>query len=184
MSQQTGETDLYFVLGVSRAASADQIKVAYRQMVRLHHPDANPAHREQAEIVIKTIIEAYGILGDPEKRARYDSETRLNALDNAEAARRETRHGAPASLLGRVRNVLGIDSHELAGKLGLADTVLREMEARDVIPTSPVQARTFANLCRRAASQLEQSGRGSDAADLRTALDRKLTQRAMYRQSK
>lgn len=181
MSKRTGETDLYLILEVPRAASAEQIKASYRQLVRLHHPDANPAHREAAEIKIKTIIEAYSVLSDPEKRARYDSETRLHALDNAETARHEMRRGAPASLLGRVRGILGIDSHELAGKLGLADAVLLEMEMRDVIPTTPVQARTFANLCRHAVAELEQKGRGSDADDLRVALERKMTQRAMYR---
>ena len=174
-------SDLYAVLDVPRVASDEQIKAAYRQLVRRHHPDANPARREDAERQIKTIIEAYGTLGDPHKRARYDSDHRLNALGEKEAAHHRSGRGEAGSLVGRVREALGVDSHELAGNLGLADAVLLEMEARDAVPASPVQLRTFANLCRRAASCLEAVGRGDDASELRTALERKLAQRAVYR---
>jgi len=65
------EKDLYGVLGVSRAASADDIKKAYRKLARKHHPDVNPGNRT-AEERFKTISEANDILGDPEKRKRYD----------------------------------------------------------------------------------------------------------------
>ena len=176
-------TNHYAVLGVPDSASDEQIKSAYRQMVRLHHPDANPDSREAAEVQIKTIIEAFGILGNAEKRARYDNTNRMDSLAQAELAH-ETYHaraqGEPGSLLGRVRWILGIDSHELAACLGLSDAVLLEMEGRDVVPTTPVQQRTFINLCRRAAQKLEASGQHSDAEDLRTALERKQAQRAMF----
>ena len=174
-------SDLYAVLDVPPVASDDQIKAAYRQLVRRHHPDANPARREEAEVKIKTIIAAYGVLGDPQKRARYDSANRLHSLNRAQTASRGNGRGDALSLLGRVSRALGIDSHELAGKLGLADAVLLEMEGRDAIPATPVQLRTFTNLCRRAAMQLEQKGRFHDADELRLALDRKLAQRAMFR---
>ena len=177
-------SDLYATLGVPPVASDEQIKAAYRQMVRLHHPDANPHRREEAETQIKEIIEAFGILSDAEKRARYDSQTRLNALEEVEVAHRNEHaraQGEPRSLLGRVRWNLGIDSHDLAAKLGLADAVLLEMEARDAIPATPVQRRTFVNLCRRAAQMLDDKGQHSDAADLRGALDSKMAQRAIYR---
>lgn len=181
MGQHTSGADLYAVLNVPPVASDEQIKAAYRQMVRLHHPDANPGRRDEAERAIKTIIQAYGTLGDREKRARYDNENRLHALDNAEATRHRNERGQPTSLLSRVRGALGMDSHELAGNLGLADAVLLEMEARDAVPATPVQLRTFANLCRRAAAQLEASGQHETASELRRELDRKMAQRAMYR---
>lgn len=63
--------DLYEVLGVSRDASAEDIKKAYRRLAREHHPDVNgdPAAEER----FKQITGAYEILSDPEKRARYDA---------------------------------------------------------------------------------------------------------------
>lgn len=184
MHQLTNGLDLYSILEVPPIASDEQIKAAYRQLVRLHHPDANPQRRDEAEICIKQIIEAYGVLGDAEKRARYDNGLRLGALENAES----TRHGAharaqgePESLMGRVRWNLNIDSHEFAARLGLADAVLLEMEGRDVVPSTPVQKRTFVNLCRQAAQKLDDEGRHSDANELRADLQRKDAQSQMYR---
>ena len=62
--------DYYESLGVARDASADEIRRAYRTLARKHHPDVN---KEQgAEDRFKEISEAYEVLRDPEKRARYD----------------------------------------------------------------------------------------------------------------
>ena len=65
-------TDYYEVLGVSRTASADEIKRAYRKMAREHHPDVNHGRRDEAEAQFKEIGEAYAVLSDDNKRARYD----------------------------------------------------------------------------------------------------------------
>lgn len=65
------ERDYYEVLEVSRQASQDQIKQAYRKMAMRYHPDRNPDDME-AEVKFREAAEAYEILGDPEKRARYD----------------------------------------------------------------------------------------------------------------
>ncbi|HAG22602.1 MAG TPA: molecular chaperone DnaJ, partial [Synergistaceae bacterium] len=61
------EKDLYKVLGVPRDASQEDIKRAYRKLVRKYHPDANPGDKE-AEQRFKAINEAYEVLGDPQKR--------------------------------------------------------------------------------------------------------------------
>jgi molecular chaperone DnaJ len=63
--------DYYRILGVSREASDDEIKKAYRKLVFQHHPDRNPNSRD-AEAKIREINAAYEIVGDAEKRRSYD----------------------------------------------------------------------------------------------------------------
>ncbi len=63
--------DHYEVLGVSRQASESEIKSAYRRLARQYHPDANPDD-PAAEARFKDVANAYEVLGDAERRARYD----------------------------------------------------------------------------------------------------------------
>lgn len=63
--------DYYEVLGVSKTASADEIKKAYRKLAKQNHPDLNPNDKE-AEARFKEANEAYEVLSDSDKRARYD----------------------------------------------------------------------------------------------------------------
>lgn len=63
--------DYYKILGVDKNASQDEIKKAYRKLAVKYHPDRNPDDKE-AENKFKDISEAYEVLGDPEKRKKYD----------------------------------------------------------------------------------------------------------------
>lgn len=63
--------DYYQILGVKKGASDAELKKAYRKLARKYHPDVNP-NKEQAEQKFKEISEAYAVLGDPQKRKKYD----------------------------------------------------------------------------------------------------------------
>lgn len=71
MATGTNKRDYYEVLGVSKTATADEIKKAYRKLALKHHPDRNKGNKE-AEERFKEAAEAYAILSDSQKRAQYD----------------------------------------------------------------------------------------------------------------
>src|SRR5262247_2975263 len=63
--------DYYETLGLSRGATEEQIRAAYRKLARKHHPDVNPGNKD-AEEKFKEINEAYSVLSDAQKRKQYD----------------------------------------------------------------------------------------------------------------
>src|SRR5215213_5372531 len=67
----TEKRDYYDILGIERSSSLDDIKKAYRRLAVKYHPDKNPGD-PKAEEKFKEAAEAYGVLSDEEKRARYD----------------------------------------------------------------------------------------------------------------
>ena len=88
------ETDFYKLLGLGRSASADQIKLAYRELVKKHHPDlfSDPSDKTKATAKLRLINEAYAVLGNPEQRQRYDEEF---------GQKQRTRRRAPAAAARR-----------------------------------------------------------------------------------
>lgn len=185
------ETDHYQTLGLSDSATMEEIKSAYRSLVRLHHPDANPHDREASEVLMKAVLTAYATLSDPTKRAAYDNDLKLRAYEAMQNGGkvRVTHHaptqvapsGLPASLVGKVRTALGQNAEEFSAKLGITETVLAGFEAKDSIPQSPIQMRTFAHFVEEAAKQLEKEGKVGDATDVRMAFSRKKANRNFMR---
>jgi DnaJ-class molecular chaperone len=91
----------YDILGVEKSAPEKDIKSAYRRLARKWHPDANPSNARQAEEKFKDIQEAYEVLGDSEKRKKYDvlGSDWQRAAQEAEQQRnyRRAQQGAGAS---------------------------------------------------------------------------------------
>ena len=72
MSSSSSSADFYAVLGVSKSASSDELKKAYRKLAIKWHPDKNPDEQEVATAKFKEVAEAYEVLSDESKRATYD----------------------------------------------------------------------------------------------------------------
>src|SRR2546426_9854282 len=86
--------DYYSTLGVAKTANAKEIKQAYRKLARKHHPDVNPGDKA-AESKFKEINEAYEVLGDPDKRKKYDElGANWRAYEQAGAPGREASRAA------------------------------------------------------------------------------------------
>jgi DnaJ-class molecular chaperone len=114
--------DPYAVLGVKPEATQDEIRKAYRQLAKKLHPDLNPGDK-QAEERFKQIAAAYDLVGDPEKRARFDR-GEIDAAGNERPRERYYRdfHGA------------GAEPHTYSSSGGFADfmdeDILKEMFGR------------------------------------------------------
>jgi molecular chaperone DnaJ len=70
---KVNQRDFYEVLSVSRTASVDEIKSAYRKAALKWHPDRNPQNKQEAEAKFREATEAYSVLSDPQKRQVYDT---------------------------------------------------------------------------------------------------------------
>jgi DnaJ-class molecular chaperone len=103
--------DPYAILGVKREATQDEIRSAYRQLAKKLHPDLNPGDK-QAEEKFKQVSVAYDLLGDPEKRGRFDR----GEIDASGAER-------PRERYYRDFQGAGAEGHHYSSSGGFADFV-------------------------------------------------------------
>lgn len=147
--------DFYDLLGIDRSASADEVKKAYRKRARALHPDANPDD-PAAEAEFKRVAEAYEVLSDPEKKARYD---RFGSADGPGGMGGDPFGGAGGAGLGDLFDAFfnmggggggggrGAPNHgvdlEVVAELDLEDTVAgvaRDVAVRTAVACEPCDA--------------------------------------------
>ncbi|HVE78437.1 MAG TPA: J domain-containing protein [Gemmatimonadaceae bacterium] len=107
--------DFYAVLGVSATATQDEIKKQYRRLAARYHPDKNPKDPKAAER-FKEISEAYGVVGDPDKRKQYDQMRSLGAFGGFGGGARR----GPSAGGGGGQNVR-FEDFDIGGLGGLGD---------------------------------------------------------------
>jgi DnaJ-class molecular chaperone len=100
----------YLILGVSRGASTEDIKRAFRRLALQYHPDHNPENIKEAEENFKEINEAYEILSDDETRWRYDSLTTLSGYSSRTMAMEDNFNEGmeSGSILEMLRRLAGL----------------------------------------------------------------------------
>ncbi|NUQ00405.1 MAG: DnaJ domain-containing protein, partial [Armatimonadetes bacterium] len=133
--------DYYSVLGVSRTASAEDLKRRYRQLVRNHHPDV-AADQEAAHERFILIVEAYRVLSDPVRRRAYDARqqavpppVRTQSVQVQEQIDDWFRHavhrleqGDLGGAAAQCRKILALDGHHAAAQAMLGDVHVQRQE--------------------------------------------------------
>ena len=132
------EKDYYKVLGVSKDATKDQIKRAYRKLAQKYHPDANAGDKE-AEARVKEISEAHAVLSNDEKRAEYD---RMRAFVESGGQRF---YGFRPGHEGGVRINVG-DIGDLFGEEGMGGSLFEDLFGFRQGPAKGADAETEATL--------------------------------------
>jgi curved DNA-binding protein len=123
--------DYYATLGLAKTASDKEIKQAYRKLARKHHPDVNPGDKS-AEARFKEINEAYEVLGDADKRKKYDE---LGANWRMYEQQAQQQGGSPFGGFGGTGGNEGAWTINMGGGPGGGYRTMSEDEMRDMFGT-------------------------------------------------
>lgn len=130
MTGADGERDHYRLLGVSRDATAGEIRRAYRRLARQHHPDLNP--RPDGAARFAALANAYAILNDPAARVRYNRTLAGHVPSEASTANRDPRRSRqPADQPSTLRGTLDLTPHE-AELLARLPLVFRDPSGQEI----------------------------------------------------
>ncbi|MGI8933098.1 J domain-containing protein [Leptolyngbya sp. BC1307] len=142
--------DYYAILGVSKTASADDIKRSFRKLARKYHPDVNP-NNKAAEAKFKEVSEAYEVLSDAEKRTKYDQ--------FGQYWQQASRAGGPAG--GSAGGATGAASGFDFGAYGSFDDFINELLGRFATGGGGARASSYGYQKPGGASGFDPSGFGS-----------------------
>ncbi|RYX82698.1 tetratricopeptide repeat protein [bacterium] len=141
------EVDPYAVLGVSRDCNADELKSAYRRLARENHPDIAP-DKDEATLRMTQINAAWGLVGDPQRRASFDTRWRLDQRDRLLAAQRMARqnsrpksHPAPPSKTSSTKTGHGKPTSTPANAASSAATKPKSSSKRPLVTPASRHAR-------------------------------------------
>lgn len=117
----TNSDNFYEILGVSKTASSQEIKKAFNKASLKFHPDKNPGNEKESEEKFKKVVEANSVLGDPEKREKYDKYGKAGLGDDA--------HMNPDDLQDIINNFFGGNFGNLFGKRQSEDDQIPNVQA-------------------------------------------------------
>ena len=125
-----GDLDLYKMLGVARDASAREIRHAYRRLARRHHPDLNPSPGGPQRFA--AVADAYEILRDPVRRARYDRTITSSPTELRRRAPRQPARTMAADDTIAQRGILELSPRE-AAHLSRRPLALRDEQGETIL---------------------------------------------------
>jgi DnaJ-class molecular chaperone len=135
----------YQILGLSAAASAEEIRRAYRVLARRYHPDVNPG--KSSEERFKEIAQAYAILSDPTKRKSYDADLEKRLDDNAYASTFERAHAA-YQRAGKFQSTGSTKASAASGSRTGSARSQQQTDSARTTSTTPTDLTSFARLSR------------------------------------
>ena len=137
--------DYYAVLGVDKKASKDDIKKAYRDLAKKYHPDLNPQNKTEAEEKFKSISEAYEVLMDDQKRARFDQYGEEGVRFQGGFDWNQFHHYQDIQdIFGDIFSQFGFGGGGFGNPFGGFSTQHRELRGADVLVEIPIDIRRIA----------------------------------------
>ena len=145
MRSDWAQKDFYKELGVKKDATADEIKKAYRKLARANHPDSNPGDTAKHD-KFKSVAEAYDVVGDPDKRKKYDEMRSLYGGGGFPGFGRGGGGGGGFNLDDLLRDRAGAAAVGSATCSATSSAAAGAASRRDRVPTKGADAETTATI--------------------------------------